>query len=92
MCLASILRLWRKTIQLLLNKTMPHVQLLPMSKVDQSFLRIHEVPPLQLAKSHIIQCIGFKLRGILHDKQVYTTITVILSVRPLPVNENTRSC
>ena len=36
MCLASILRLWRKTIQLLLNKTTPHVQLLPMSKVEQS--------------------------------------------------------
>ena len=25
-----------KIIQLLLNKTMPHFQLLPMSKVDQS--------------------------------------------------------
>ena len=30
-------------IQLLLNKTTPHFQLLPMSKVDQSLLRIHEV-------------------------------------------------
>ena len=29
------------------NKTMPHFPLLPMSKVDQSYLRIHEVPPLQ---------------------------------------------
>ena len=28
--------LWRKMIQLLSNKTMPHFQLLPMSKVDQS--------------------------------------------------------
>ena len=26
---------------------MPHFQLLPMSKVDQSQLRTHEVPPLQ---------------------------------------------
>ena len=41
-------------IQLLLNKTTPHFQLLPMSKVDQSELRIHEVPPLQLAKSLLI--------------------------------------
>ena len=42
-------------IQVLLNKTTPHFQLLPMSKVDQSKLRIHEVPPLQLAKSLIIR-------------------------------------
>ena len=41
-------------IQLLLNKTTPHFQLLPMSKVDQSKLRIREVPPLQQSKSHII--------------------------------------
>ena len=41
-------------IQLLLNKTTPHFQLLPMSKVEQSLLRIHEVPPLQYPKSHII--------------------------------------
>ena len=34
-------------IQLLLNKTTPHFQLLPMPKVDQSLLRIHEVPPSQ---------------------------------------------
>ena len=37
-----------------LNKTTPHFQLLPMSKVDQSILRIHEVPPLQKAKSQVI--------------------------------------
>ena len=37
-------------IQLLFNKTTPHFQLLPMSKVDQSYLCIHEVPPLQLPK------------------------------------------
>ena len=36
MCFASILRQLRKLIQLLLNKTTPHVQLVPMSKVDQS--------------------------------------------------------
>ena len=29
------------------NKTMPHFQTLPMSKVDQSPLLIHKVPPLQ---------------------------------------------
>ena len=34
-------------LQLRLNKTARHIQLLPMSKVDQSQLRIHEVPPLQ---------------------------------------------
>ena len=28
------------------NKTTPHFQLLPMFKVDQSLLRIHEVSPL----------------------------------------------
>ena len=33
--------------KLLLNETTPHFQLSPMSKVDQSLLRIHEVPPLQ---------------------------------------------
>ena len=41
-------------IQLLLNKIMPHFQLLPMSKVDQFLLRINEVPPLQYPESHII--------------------------------------
>ena len=30
-----------------LDKTTPHFQLLPMSKVNQSLLRIHEVPPSQ---------------------------------------------
>ena len=54
MCFASILRLWRKLIQLLLNKITPHFHLLPMSEVDQSFLRIHEVSPLQYHKSHIM--------------------------------------
>ena len=38
-------------IQLPLNKITPHFQLLPMSKVDRSYLRIHEVPPLQYPKS-----------------------------------------
>ena len=33
--------------KLFLNKTTPHFQLVPMSKVAQSLLRIHEVPPLQ---------------------------------------------
>ena len=44
----------RKMIKLLLNKNTPHFQILPMSKVDQSYLRIHEVPPLQYPKNHII--------------------------------------
>ena len=30
-----------------LNKATPHFQLLPMSKIDKSKLRIHELPPLQ---------------------------------------------
>ena len=30
-----------------LNKNTPHFQLLPMSRVDQSSLRIHEAPLLQ---------------------------------------------
>ena len=38
--------LWHKMKRLLLNKSMPHFQLFPMSKVDKSLLRIHEVPPL----------------------------------------------
>ena len=51
-------------IQLLLNKTTPHFQLLPMSKVDQSLLCIHEVPPSQLAKSqvHVIPLCGLDHR------------------------------
>ena len=36
MCFASVLRYWRKMIQLPLSKTAPNVQLLPMSKVDLS--------------------------------------------------------
>ena len=35
--------LWRKMIQTLSNKTTPHFQLLPMTKVDQPYLRIYEV-------------------------------------------------
>ena len=38
---------WRKMIQFLSNKTTPQFQLLPMSKVDQFLLRIHEAPPLR---------------------------------------------
>ena len=34
MCFASMLSEWRKMIQLLLNKTTPHFQLLPVSKGD----------------------------------------------------------
>ena len=34
-------------MQLLLNKTTPHFQRLPMSKDDQFLIRINEVPPLQ---------------------------------------------
>ena len=37
-------------IQLLLNKTTPHFQLLPMSKVDQSQLRVHEALPLTVSE------------------------------------------
>ena len=54
MCFASILRKWGKMIQLLLNKTTPLFQLLPMSRVDQSELHIHEVPLLKYPKSHMI--------------------------------------
>ena len=36
--------LWRKMIQLLWNKTMPHFQLLPIY-VDQSLLSIHYSVP-----------------------------------------------
>ena len=32
--------------QLFFNKTIPNFQRLPMSKVDQSYLHVHEVPPL----------------------------------------------
>ena len=41
-------------IQLLSNTTTPHFQLLPLSKVDRSLLRIQEVPPLQQRKISII--------------------------------------
>ena len=36
--------------QLSSNKITPHVHRFPMSKVDQFYLRIHEVPPLQQPK------------------------------------------
>ena len=36
---------------IVLNDTVTF-ELLPLSKVDQSYLRIHEVPPLQYPKSH----------------------------------------
>ena len=42
-------------IQLPSNKTTPYFQRLPMSKVDQSYLHIHEVPPLQSPKGSIIR-------------------------------------
>ena len=48
-------------IELLLNKTTPHFQLLPLCEVDQSLLRIHEVPPLQLAKSQVIHTLQYQL-------------------------------
>ena len=34
-------------LQLSSKEITPHFQLLPVSKVDQSYLDIHEVPPLQ---------------------------------------------
>ena len=37
-------------IQLLLIKTTPYFQLLPISKVDQSLLRIHEAPPYTVSE------------------------------------------
>ena len=46
-----------KMIQLLLNKTTPPFQLLPMPKVDQSLLHIHEAPLLQKAKSQVIHVV-----------------------------------
>ena len=59
-------------IQLLLNKTTPHFQLLPMSKVDQSLLRIHEVPSLQLAKSQVIFTLSVSGKG--SDKTAQTQL------------------
>ena len=38
MFFASILREWRKMIQLLLNKTTPHFQLLPMTSPNYEFM------------------------------------------------------
>ena len=46
MCCVFTKVLWRKMIQFFSNKTTPIFQLLPMTKVDQPYLRIHEVPPL----------------------------------------------
>ena len=43
----SLLRCYGTMIQLPSNKITPHSQLLPLSKVDQYLLSIHEVPPLQ---------------------------------------------
>ena len=47
--------LWLKMIHLLSNKITPQFQLLPMSKVDQSLFRNHEVPPLQYPKVLLYQ-------------------------------------
>ena len=44
------IRCYGTMIQLSSNKITPQFQLLPMSKIDQSYLRIHDVPPLQLPK------------------------------------------
>ena len=67
---ASILRKWRKMIQLLLNKTTPHFQILTLTKVDQSLLRILEVPPLQYPKKSYNTEAAFKhltlLRSVYH--------------------------
>ena len=56
-------------IQLLLNKTTPHFQLLPMAKIDKSSLRIHEVPPLQCPKSHKIR---------IDDESSFSKLTFII--------------
>ena len=45
--IASLLCIFETIIQLFFDKTTPHFQLLPMSKIHQTKLRIHEAPPLQ---------------------------------------------
>ena len=61
-------------IQILLNKTTPHFQLLPMSKVDQ--LRIYEVPPFQLAKNQGITGPGLQTIPILPPAKHYSKTCV----------------
>ena len=39
--------IWDKIIQLLSTNITPLFQVLPMCNVDQTYLRIHEVPHLQ---------------------------------------------
>ena len=69
-------------IQLLLNKTTPHFQLLPMSKVDQSKLRIHEVPSLHNPKRHIIlhKCLIWLLVGFIGFR--LSSVRYLLALEP----------
>ena len=64
-------------IQLLMNKTTPPFQLLPMPRVDKSLLRIHEAPPLQLVKSQVIQIYCLKDNGEHHTFSDMTTIYIV---------------
>ena len=57
--------------QLLLVKTTPPLQLLPIPKVDLSLLRIHEAPPLQEAKSQVINGSKWSTSGM--QLQLYPT-------------------
>ena len=56
--------IYTEVMELLLNKTTPHFQLLLMSKVDKSQLRIHKVPPLNCPKSHINPLAGSYIHEI----------------------------
>ena len=47
MCFASSTEVMDQDDTVTLNKSTPHLQLLPMSEVDQSQLRIYEATPLQ---------------------------------------------
>ena len=69
-------------IQLLLNKTTPPFQLLPMPKVDQSLLRIHEAPPLQKAKSQVIQTnVSQTIKSTAHGAEPFV-LCMVVNIKP----------
>ena len=52
-----------------------------MSMVDQSKLRIHEVPPFQFQKSHNLKAIVSNRKKVsINNKSVFTMLSHILTV------------
>ena len=63
-------------MQYFFNKTTPHFQNLPMSKADQSELRIHEVPPFTVTKKLHNTCTHRAHIQAVHDQTKTVACTV----------------